>query len=167
MDWKQIVGTIAPILGTSLGGPLAGAAIKTLSQSLLGVDNGTEAQIAEAVKTASPEQLAELKRVDNEFAEKMAELGFKETELAYQDKINARSLFAINIWPQITLSAVFVTGYFIVMGLLIAGTITIEKDVMVLVTAVTGVLTAGVTGILQFWFGSSLGSKEKTQVLGK
>lgn len=161
-DWKSIVKSIAPVIGTAIGGPFGGAAMAALSKGLLGKENATEEELSAAVVGATPEQLATLKKVDNDFKVQMRELGIKEDELVYKDKASAREMFKVNIWPQILLSAVFVFGYFIIMGLLISGSINIDKDVMVLVTAVIGVLTAGVTGILQFWFGSSLGSKEKT-----
>jgi len=30
-DWKKVVSTVAPVLGTALGGPLAGAATKFIA----------------------------------------------------------------------------------------------------------------------------------------
>jgi hypothetical protein len=42
MNWKSIVKSIAPVLGTALGGPIAGGAIKMLSSALLGNENERE-----------------------------------------------------------------------------------------------------------------------------
>jgi hypothetical protein len=36
MDWKKIVGAVAPTLATALGGPLAGMAAAAVSDALLG-----------------------------------------------------------------------------------------------------------------------------------
>lgn len=47
-DWKAIVKTVAPALGTALGGPLAGTAVKVLSEALLGHSDGKEEEIARA-----------------------------------------------------------------------------------------------------------------------
>ena len=42
-DWKSVVGTVAPLLGTALGGPFGGVAGKMI-QDALGVDSESAAQ---------------------------------------------------------------------------------------------------------------------------
>ena len=73
-DWKSIVKTVAPILATALGGPLAGAATSAISQALLGKKDGTETEIATILQTASPETLLALKKANQDFEVKMKEL---------------------------------------------------------------------------------------------
>jgi len=84
--WKKIIGTVAPTVATALGGPLAGAATRAISSALLGKENATELEIAQAVENATPEQLVALKKVDVEFAE----IEYKTTKLAFDDTKNAR-----------------------------------------------------------------------------
>ena len=40
MDWKSIIGVVAPTLATALGGPLAGLAVETLGKALGGASGG-------------------------------------------------------------------------------------------------------------------------------
>lgn len=66
-DWKSIVKTVAPMLGIALGGPLAGLAVKTIGDKLLGNPDASEEDIANYVMQATPEQLIKLKELDVTF----------------------------------------------------------------------------------------------------
>lgn len=166
-DWKSIVRTVAPFIGGSLGGPVGAAAASAISKALLGKDSATDNELEEAIRNATPEQLAELKKIDNDFKVKMAELGFSEKELHYKDRQGARKLFEVNIYPQIVLSAVFITGYFIILYFVMGGLMSSDMaiEVKMMVATLIGVLTGEVPRIMSFWFGSSTGSKEKTAKL--
>ena len=63
MDWKALVKTVAPVLGTALGGPLGGAATKFLTGKLLGDENASEQELADFIGGASPEQLLQIKQL--------------------------------------------------------------------------------------------------------
>ena len=67
MNLKKILGTVAPFLGTMIGGPFGAAAGKLVGQVLLGNENASEAEIEKALAQATPEQLVELRRVDAEY----------------------------------------------------------------------------------------------------
>jgi uncharacterized membrane protein YbhN (UPF0104 family) len=171
-SWKEIVRSIAPTLGTALGGPMAGAATKFIADKMLGKENATQDEIQEAILSASPEQLTKLKELDNQFKVNMKNLEIDVYELEYKDRDSARKLFAVNIWPQITLSTVFVLGYFGVLYFLMHGTGDVQSLVnnptmIGVFTTILGVLTAAIPQILNFWFGSSLGSKEKTNSMNQ
>ncbi len=176
-DWKEIVRTVAPSLGSALGGPLGGVATKYIADKFLGNPNAGEAEIIEAVNSATPEQLAKLKQVDRDFEIEMRKLDIDVFKIEVDDRRSARELFKVNIWPQITLSAIFVIGYFFVLFYLLdphkftipgpnGQPVDINDDwIKGVFTTVLGVLTAAIPQILNFWFGSSLGSKEKTASL--
>lgn len=162
MSWKSIVRTVAPTLGTALGGPAGGMAVKFLADQLLGNPDATEQEVAQFVHAASPDQMLSLKSLDNDFAIQMKKLDIDVFALEVQDRENARELFKVNIWPQILLSALFISGYFGIMGVLIYfHNIDINDRIFGILNTVIGVLTAAIPMILQFWFGSSQGSKEK------
>ena len=57
---KNIVGAVAPTLGTALGGPLGGAAASAIA-TVLGCDNDPQS-LQKALAKATPEQLTEIKR---------------------------------------------------------------------------------------------------------
>lgn len=167
LDWKNLVKNIAPTIGTALGGPAAGVAVRYLAESFLDEPDATEAQLAQVIQSASPEKLLELKALDNDFAIKMRELDVDVFRLEVEDKQNARETLKISIWPQVSLSCLFVLGYFSIMGLLVINhDLDINDRVFGILNTVIGVLTAAIPMILQFWFGSSQGSKEKDKKLG-
>jgi len=163
MDWKSIVKTVAPALGTALGGPMAGMAIREISNRWLGKESADAKEIEQAVLNASPEQLAELRKIDSDFNVRMRELDIDLEKLQVEDRKSARSLFSVSVWPQILLSAVFGAGYFWVLYLFMAHGVTIDDSLRDAFNIILGVLTAAISSILQFWFGSSSGSKEKTK----
>jgi len=163
--WKDIIKTIAPLLGTALGGPFGGMATKFIAGKLLGDENASEADLEELIINQSPEMMTKLRLADQEFKVKMKELGIRREQLENEDRQSARELFKVNKWPQIVLSALFITGYFIILGLLMSGTITINDAVKDIVLLLIGMLTREVPTIMQFWFGSSSGSKDKTAKL--
>jgi len=49
-NWKSILGTVAPGLATALGGPLAGMAVQAVSNAVLGKQDGSDDEIAAAIK---------------------------------------------------------------------------------------------------------------------
>ena len=90
-DWKQLIRTVAPTIGTALGGPIAGMAVQAVSNAVLGKSNGSEEEIAAALQTADPEVLVKLKEADNSFKVKMKELDISLEKLAYDDTKDARA----------------------------------------------------------------------------
>lgn len=184
MDWKKLITAVAPTIGTALGGPLAGAAVKVLGEQILGVENAGEKAVEAAVlKGLSPEQLVAIKQADNSFAIRMRELDIDlgrlnaDTEKAYlADTQDARKAHANDpgvFWLGI---AVLVT-FTLVMGAvlwgsfeLMTGGITV-KDVAVvgmvsgLIGTVVGYVAANAQQVVAYFFGSSRGSAAKTDAM--
>lgn len=159
--WKDILRTIVPSVGNMLGGPLGGMATKFIAETLLGKPDASEEELEQAVLNATPEQLLKLKQSERDFKTKMKELGIDEFSLEIEDRKSAREMFKFNMWPQVCLSGLFITGYFAVLILMLIKGLKMSSDFML----VFGVITAAIPMILQFWFGSSTGSKEKTAKL--
>jgi len=167
IDWKEMVRGIAPTLGAALGGPMGGIAVKFLADSVLGLPEGaSEMDVSDAILSSAPDMLLKLKQSDRDFAVQMQKLDVDVFKLEVKDKDSARKLFSINIWPQISLSVIFVTGYIYVVALFLTGDVSIPTELKSEFAIILGVLTAGMANILQFWFGSSFGSKEKTAQIG-
>ena len=59
---KSILGAIAPTLATAIGGPLGGMAMKMVADKL-GLPDASLDALDAAVASATPEQLAEIKKV--------------------------------------------------------------------------------------------------------
>ncbi len=153
--WKKIVAGLAPTLATVLGGPLAGTATKFLAGALLGDEAASEAQIEAAILNATPEDLARLREIDNAFEAEMKRLDIDLERISVDDRKDARQLAKTNMWPQITLSVVFIGGYFGILWLIFSRALELDDSIRDLGNILLGVLTAGIPMILRFWFGGS------------
>ncbi|MFO0451057.1 MAG: hypothetical protein ACK52I_20770 [Pseudomonadota bacterium] len=160
-DWKSLVKNVAPVLGTALGGPMAGAATKFIAESWLGKPDASEQEVAEAVLSASPDKLIELRKLDNDFKIRMRELDINVYEIEVDDRKSARDLAKVNMTPQITLSVIYTVGYFACLWVFLTGAVTVAENLRTEFGMVLGVMTAAQIKIMDFWFGSSYGSKVK------
>jgi hypothetical protein len=161
MDWKKIVGTVAPGIATALGGPLAGLAVKAIGGALGLGEGASEEAVAAAVTGANPDQLLALRQADQAFKIKMRELGVDLERIAAADRASAREVAKVNMLPHMVLSAVYTVGYFMMLYFFMTGSVEISSSLKTEFSIVLGVMTAAQTMIMQFWFGSSSGSKEK------
>jgi hypothetical protein len=167
MNFKKIIGSVAPTLGTALGGPLGGMAAKFAVDKLIPGAKPKDANDAMSIlenfiSGASPDQIAQLKKLDHEFKVQMKELGIRESELAAKDRADARQMaVAQGILPQITFSGVYTLGYFCLVAAAFSGSIQVPDELRVEFGNAMAFLTAIQLQIMNFWFGSSSGSKEK------
>lgn len=166
MNWKGIIKNIAPTLASALGGPMAGVATKFIAEKLLGKSSATDEELQMAIFNASPAELARLREIDNEFAVEMAKLGVDVFRIEVDDRKSARDMAKVNMWPQIGLSILFIAGYFTLLSVILSGDIVIPENLRDTSSILLGVLTTSIPMIMQFWFGSSSGSKEKNLKLG-
>lgn len=164
MDWKSIVQTVAPAIGTALGGPLGGVAARTIANTLLGKEEATPDEIAEAVLAANPDQLLALKKADQEFAIRMQEIGVELERVAAGDRDSARNreIQLRDRAPRVLATAI-VTGFFLVLGAMIF--VSIPETAQTAVNLLLGALTAMLTQVGNYYFGSSAGSARKTELM--
>jgi hypothetical protein len=146
----------APALATAVAGPLGPVALKAISGKL---------GVADTVEAVT--QHLQANPMD---AEKLAEIDVKKLEMEYKDRQDARNReiqLATNdkvpyinkvVTPVLALGVTALS--FILFGILIFVEVTPEgKDILIYVL---GVLSAAVTQILSYYFGSSQGSKDKS-----
>ena len=81
---KNIIGAVAPTLGTAISGPLGGMAMGKIAE-VLGVSNDQKS-VQQAIKNATPEQMMELKKAEQEFEAQMKKLDVDVFKLETQDK---------------------------------------------------------------------------------
>lgn len=162
----KIVGSLAPGIASALGGPFAGAAVKTLSEALLGKSEGTVGEIEQVLATASPEALVALKKADQEFLVKMEELGVKREEFEYKDRDSARNR-EIQTGDKTPSRLAFgvTVGFFGILGYLMKYGVPVEGGEALLI--MLGSLGTAWTGIIAYYFGSSSGSKAKNEMISK
>jgi len=160
--WDSILKTVAPILGTAIGGPFGGMASKFLIEKLGGDENTTEDQMQKMIETASPETLLKLKECDNEFKLQMRELGIKEKDLEVKDRADARAMgIKTTLLPQMIISTIFVATFALIMYTVFNTTLDMTETQKAMTNILLGILSAGIIQVMNFWFGSSSGSKEK------
>lgn len=168
-DWKKTLGTVAPVLATAFGGPLAGVATKMAAEALGLPTGASESDVAAAVQSGDTQVLVKLKEVEAQFRRDMKALEVDVHRIDAQDRGSARMLATMRgTGPHVILSTVFVGGFFVVFGLFINALfdgIALPQEFVALISALIGIMSAAVTQIMNFWFGSSSGSKEKTQQL--
>jgi len=162
-NWKSIVKSIAPVLGTALGGPMAGAAIKMLSSKLLGNEDGTEAELEQFISTASPDQLLEIKNIDNDFKVKMKALDFNVFKLEQEGRENARNHHKDHFMP--TLLCLLLT-LMVSAGAYVLMTTEIPKDNANIIYMVFGQVLTAWAGSIAYWVGTTKSSSDKSKLLG-
>lgn len=159
-----LLGQVAPSIATALGGPLAGIAVKTLSTALFGHEDGTETQVAEAMATASPEQLSAIKKIDADFKVRMKELDIDLERISAADRDSARQMQRdTKDWVPKVLAVVITLGFFgILVWMLLNGMPKTGTEALLMLL---GSLGTSWNNVVQFYYGSSAGSKAKTDAL--
>jgi hypothetical protein len=169
MDFVAILKTVAPWIGTALGGPLGGLAVEAAT-SALGLSDKTTGALKAALGGATAEQMLALKKADQDFAVKMQELGFKQTAdleaIAAGDRASARDMQKVNHSPVPALLTCFVVGAFTATLVLL-----LKFDVPAtnrdIVVYMIGQLSGGFTSALAFWLGTTRDSGRKTELLAQ
>lgn len=166
-DWKGLVKTVAPAIGTALGGPLGGLAMGTVAKAILGPDQeASEDRIAAALEGAGPDALLKLKQADAEFRQAIKKLDVDLEQLANQDRAGARAReIALRGWANPVLAGVVVTGFFAICAYVIAGQWHVDEQKATLIGAVIGYASAKADQVVSYYFGSSRGSERKTELM--
>jgi|TARA_R110000772_G_scaffold265721_1_gene387388 hypothetical protein len=147
---KNVVGAVAPTLGTALAGPMGGMAAKMIAE-VLGVPNTPKA-IEKAVAEATPEQLLELKKAEQAFELQMKELDVDVFKLETADIQDARGRFSKD-WTARIMGIVVVGGF---MGYIFLVTLQPpEQNSEALINLVLGYLGGLASAIISFYFGAS------------
>jgi len=164
MSWKDTLAAIAPTLATVIGGPLAGTATKFLTGKLLGKETTDTAELEQFILGASPEQLANIKSLDNEFKLEMERLGIDVFKLEVADKGNARMHNKDSIMPSVmvVMLSVFVVG--IVYLLFFYEPPEGSRDVLFMLL---GIVVKEWANAMHYWYGTTRSSAQKTNLINR
>lgn len=170
MSLSKIFEGIAPMIINSLPIPgFAGEFAKKMIGNAFGVSTPkTEEDAHKLLMNATPEQIAKLKELENDFALQMRQMGINEVKdleaLAVQDRDSARNR-EIQIKDRVpALLAAATTAILFACLIFLAVREIPDKNhdvILILVTAIT----TGWVGIQTYYFGSSAGSKKATEAL--
>jgi len=165
-DWKGALKTVAPALATALGGPLAGVAVKSISDSVLGKPDGSEDEIAQAIQSGGADALLKLKQAEQQFILDMKKLDVDIEKLHADDRANAREreVKTGDKTPAI-LAGVITIGFFGILGYMLKyGTPEHGGEALLILL---GALGAAWGSVVQYYYGSSAGSARKDELMRK
>ena len=183
MDLTSVTGFVAkalPWIGAAASGNVP--ALISLAANEVGKITGAKVDptadaIHTAIATATPEQLLELKKADDEIRLKMSQLGFQsvkdlreldvraeEIEAGDRDSARRLQMNTRSIIPAM-LALVITIGFFGVLIGLMAGVLktTTNPETLLLL----GALSAAWGALVQFYYGSSVQSHMQTRIMGQ
>jgi Fe2+ transport system protein B len=153
---KNIIGAVAPTLGTAISGPLGGMAMGKIAE-VLGVSNDQKS-VQQAIQNATPEQMMELKKAEQEFETQMKKLDVDVFKLETADIQDARGKFSKD-WTARIIGIAVVGGF---MGYIFLVTLQPpEQNSEALINLVLGYLGGLASAIISFYFGASNTSNNK------
>jgi GH24 family phage-related lysozyme (muramidase) len=194
MNWNDALGVVeklAPTIASVVGGPLTGGAISML-ENVFGLTPAVgapltdrQAAVAGAISGATPEQLLAMKKADQDYAAKMAELGFKnqadlaalvvnEEQTYVADTADARRVNAGKTQVfYLACAVLMIFGLVTALSLwgayeLLTGGLPIKDASVIGMVAgflgtIIGYTAANAQQVVGFFFGSSKGSERKSE----
>ena len=169
MDFTAIIKTVAPWIGTALGGPLGGMAVEAAAAAF-GLSDKTADAVKQAIGGATPEQLLSLKNADQAFSLQMQALGFKQVTdleaLAAGDRRDARLMqTSTRSWVPAALSVIITFGFLGLLTGMMTGYMKAEDNQAMLL--MLGALGVAFGQVINFWLGSTSESSRKTELLAQ
>ena len=169
MDWLATLKSLAPTVASAFLGPLGGIAVSAVG-NLLGVSDATQEKIAQAIQTGqmTPEQIGKLKELELEYQNNEKERGFRYAELAFKDRDSARTANVAGgiqkplFWMSILLLVITLGSELLV---LFKGYPTEIPEIVV--GRVLGLMDAVAMVVMSYWFGTTNGSAQKTDLLAQ
>lgn len=161
MDWLK---TLAPMLGTALGGPIGGAAAAFIADKL-GIESKTIEAVTEVLNSGklSPEQLAGIKLAELDFQKFLEANKIDLAKIEAQDRSSARNMQEITKSPMPAVLTLLITlGFFGVLGWMLADAAVVDNPPVMIML---GSLGTAWTGACAFWFGTTSSSQVKTNLL--
>jgi hypothetical protein len=150
----KLLGSVAPALATMVAGPLGGAAVSAIAKQF-GVEDTIEAVTKAVIE-------------DPEAALKLAQIDLETLKTQHANTADARDMQKIALQQSDIFSkrfTMYLTMFWSVSAVAYVGFITFgsipEPNVRFADTILGFILGTVVATMLNFWFGSSIGSKEK------
>jgi len=168
-DIKLGIQAIAPTIATALGGPLAGTAIKAISTAIFGHPDATTDELNKVLENISPDLALKLKQAEQDFIIENRKLDLQSESLPFDDKKNARER-EVDIaktghadkTPEY-LAYIITAGFF---GFLFClSFLPIQTSMHDVVMILVGTLSTAWVGVVGYYFGTSIGSKQKDAII--
>jgi len=173
---RALLGGVAPVVASAIGGPLAGTAVRMLAEKL-GVDTtqietdpgSIEKALVSKLQSATPADLLAVRQVETQFLVEMEKLDISRDQIAAMDRDSARhrQIATGDKFPNILAAIVMATFVFVLVAqfYVVLKQIPLEPGAGKVLDVSMGILMAAVTTVLTYYFGSSSGSKAKTDAM--
>jgi len=164
-SWLQAVAKLAPTVASAFGTPLAGMAVSAL-ETVLGITggDGSTDKIQEAIEQGklTGDQVAAMKKADQDFAARMKELDIDLEKMQLADVEGARQMEVAKPSPvPAVLSIIITLGFLGILSAMLAGVDVTENQAFLILI---GSLGAGYTQVLNFWLGSTRHSQSTASI---
>jgi hypothetical protein len=160
MEWLK---TIAPTVATALGGPLAGMAVSAVAKAIGCEPDEVQGIISSNKLTA--EQVASIQLAELELKKQAQSMGLDFAKLTVEDRKSARDMQIATKSMLVPSLAILIVSAFIGVVIATLGGFAVVDSV--LAGTLIGYISAKAEQVVNFYFGSSAGSKEKTDLLAK
>lgn len=161
---KSILASVAPLIGTAVGGPF-GALAGSLLAKALGKEPSDDAAMEAAVTSGDPEILLKIKEADSAFKLQMEQLGITREKLVYDDRSSARGMqIATKDSTPRNLSYMMLAFTGVIISSVFFGWSKIDSA---LAGSLVGYLVSENKAIFAFWFGTTSGSEKKTETISE
>jgi len=156
-----VLAAIAPTVATVMGGPLAGMATTAVISALGLAPDATKDQVMQAIAAATPEQLIKLKEVEAQLILDLKKLDVDLVKISAENTKDARAReIATKDWTPRVL-AFSIMALYIGVQAYVLGYVIPEGSINIVMRSL-GTLDAAVGLVLGYYFGSSVGSANKT-----
>jgi hypothetical protein len=163
---KSFLSGVAPTVASALLGPLGGVAVAGLTK-ILGIDGGTVADVTKAISDGrvTPEQVAEIRKLELQYQADEKERGFRYAELEFKGLESAHKMqIATNSTTPTVLTYIITAGFF---GTLYMVMLHPEMKESAPLMIMLGALGAEFASSCKFWFGTTNGSLAKSNLLAQ
>lgn len=154
----KIIKPVAPTLASALNGPFAGVAAEFIKKNIIDKNKGGNTDFETLFKDS--DNLLKLNDIDKKFKLEMerlnADIFLLETKKDKGQQVKTQRRAS----PQLIISVLFLSIYFLMLAAMffveVSDTINMQKgenSLMDELQILFGVLTAGISQILSFWFG--------------
>lgn len=166
---KKLFGTIAPVLASAVGGPLAGSAIQVIANAL-GIQADApdvEDQIVAKMETATAADWILIKQAEQTFLLEMRKADISEEQIYAMDRDSARKreIALPNDYTNkaLAFSTVLIfAGTIFVEFYLLFDNVTVDPGIKAMLDISLGILLKMTSDVFGYYFGSSSGSAVKT-----
>ena len=156
------VADAAPTVAAALGGPLAGAAADALRRVILGEEAGAadDAALADIVLARDPQTLLALRRAEHDFKRAVMNAQADAQRIAAGDRDSARRReMAVRDRTPMLLGTAVIAGFFASLGLMLYREL--PQGAEPAFAIMLGALSTMTGAVVNYYFGSSAGSKAK------